>query len=107
MTDRSRIPAGPFRWYWLGLILIGFGVPEAIAIASHREDNTFSFAWQTWLGTWRKGAPLRGERLASFVAFWCGLGIHFAEGWPAWPHLILPAIPLSIFVVLSTFHWKE
>jgi hypothetical protein len=107
VTDRVRPPAGPWRWYWLFLILVGFGVPEAVAIAKRREDNTFSYAWQTWLATWRRGARLRWQRGVTFLAFWFGLGIHFWKGWPAWPYLIAPAIPLSLFVVLSMFVWKE
>jgi hypothetical protein len=107
VIERPRPPAGPWRWYWLGLILIGFGVPEAIAIAEHREENTFSYAWQTWLGTWRRGAHLRWQRLVTFGAFWFFLGVHFAKGWPAWPGLIVPAVPLGLFVVLSMFVWKE
>lgn len=98
--------SGPWRWYWLLWIVLGFGVPEAIAIASNREENTLSRACQAWLDTWKR-KRLRKSRAVTFGAFWLSLGGHFLAGWPAWPYLILPAVPLAAFVVLSLFVWKE
>lgn len=40
-----------FWWYWRLLIVLGFGVPEAWAIAHHQPWNTFSNQWWTWAGT--------------------------------------------------------
>lgn len=95
-----------WRWYWLLLIVIGFGVPEAVAILRKETHKTFSAAWWQWLGAFRK-AKYRWARGVSFITFWCGLGLHFYEGWPAWPYLIGPAVPLSVLIVLSMLVWKE
>jgi hypothetical protein len=96
-----------WRFYWLALIVAAFGIPEFIAIKSKQIQNTFSASWWAWLGTFRKGAPYRWERVTTFLVFWIALGVHFAFGLHAWPGLILPACPLGVFVLLSTFRWKE
>lgn len=116
MTERDRrvlveerpvsTESGPWRWYWLLWIVLGFGIPETIALVKKREKNTFSRAAQAWLDTWRR-KRLRKSRAVTFAAFWLGLGGHLLMGWPAWPTLIIPAVPLAAFIVLSLFVWRE
>jgi hypothetical protein len=103
----TKPQAGRARWYWLALIVLGFGIREAIAIAKHHENDTFSFAMQTWVATWHPERRFRKARLVSFLLFWIALGVHVAWGMRAWPGLIVPSVPLTVFVVLSNFVWKE
>lgn len=86
--------------YWLLLIVLGFGIPEGIAIAQHRTKDTFSASWWKWLGLYE--GKFRMERRITGAAFFLMLNLHFLFGLHAWPWLILPAVPLGVIIILST-----
>lgn len=91
--------------YWFLLMALGFGIPEAVALIRHRKGDTFSGAWWRWLAVY--GGRYRWQRRAIGGAFFAALFAHFEFGVHGWPWLILPAIPLTVMVVASTFLWRE
>lgn len=95
----------PWRYYWLTLIVVGFGVPEAIALIRHRVPDTFSASWWKWLGTY--GGRFNVQRRVIGGAFFAALFAHFEFGVHGWPWLIVPAVPLAVVVAVSTFIWRE
>lgn len=88
------------RWWWLALLVLGFGIPEAVAIARHRIGDTFSASWQTWLGTFTNPRH-RWARRAVFTAFFGALYVHFTFGVHAWPWLIVPGAGMAAVAALS------
>lgn len=45
-----------WAWYWLGWVVIGFGLPETIAIARDPDDTLSDTVWR-WFGV-REGMPI-------------------------------------------------
>jgi len=46
-----------WQWYWAGWILVGFAVPETIALATGRYKDTLSETVWSWFGV-RTGMPI-------------------------------------------------
>lgn len=45
------IPDSFFGWYWIVWLVIGFGIPEAIALARRAEGDTLSEHVRKWFAT--------------------------------------------------------
>jgi hypothetical protein len=70
-------------WYWPFWLIVGFGVPEAIALVSKRQGDTLSERLRNWGGTEEnpKGKLVRLRRLGLLAAL-AWLSVHvLTTGW--------------------------
>lgn len=64
------IPDAVFAWYWPVWLLIGFGIPEAIALVRTGKEDTLSERVRQWFGTSKnpKGMMVQARRVALLAA---------------------------------------
>lgn len=70
-----------FDWYWPIWLIIGFGVPEAVALFREERGDTLSEKVWAWFGTARspKG-PLVKTRRVILISILVWLIIHWVTG---------------------------
>jgi hypothetical protein len=42
-----------------------------------------------------------------FCTFWTALTLHFIAGLPAWPYLVVSAVPFVAVILLSSFYERD
>ena len=47
----EAIPDWLFSWYWVVWLVIGFAIPEAIALARNKDGDTLSERVRVWFAT--------------------------------------------------------
>lgn len=69
------------RWYWLGFLLLGFLLPETIALVRHRPQDTLSEAVWHWCQVTPGNTITHWTALHIFVAlFMIWLTVHIVLG---------------------------
>lgn len=90
-----------YDYYWPLWLTVGFLVVELSA--AFRKDTPHTLSGETWrwfdIFDHKKGT---GWRRAALVVFLEVLTAHLAAGLPAWPWLILSAVPVAYVIATST-----
>lgn len=72
------IPDAFFAWYWPVWLVIGFGIPEALALARTRDGDTLSERVRMWFGTKRNpSGPMVQLRRVVLLAAMAWLTVHW------------------------------
>lgn len=77
------LPDAAFTWWWALWIIIGFGVPEIVAIVRRKRGDTLSehvWSWFKLKGHKDGLTPWGAFRRFVFLSFWAWLTIHFVFG---------------------------
>jgi hypothetical protein len=95
-----------FLWLaWLALFL----PIEIPAIKSKTHGATLTEHTRKWFalgpGGWTQ--PYWRTRRAVFCTFWTALTLHFIAGLPAWPYLVVSAVPFVVVILLSSFRERH
>jgi hypothetical protein len=90
VTEPRRDPGWLRRW-WIAwtvlagvLLLVGFGVPEVIAIADPGQGGTYTESLQEWLGTTDGGAGWGWWALAAVLVGFVAWFLPHLRGWWPW-----------------------
>lgn len=68
----------PWSWYWALWLVVGFGVPECIALLNKDYGDTLSDTVWSWFGVFRDQAPWHwGVLHFLLAAFMVWLTCHF------------------------------
>lgn len=86
----KRDPLWLRTWYWplyIVVAILGFAIPEAIAIVSKGDGGTKSDKWREWLGVGanNQSKDLRvgwGILAAVLILFAIWFPVHLREWWP-------------------------
>ena len=77
------IPDAAFTWYWALWIVVGFGIPEVVAIVRKQRGDTFSektWRWFSLHGSKGNLTKWGAVRRFAFLSFWAWLTMHFITG---------------------------
>lgn len=77
------IPDAVFTWWWIVWIVVGFGVPEGLALVRSKRGDTLSehtWKWFSLKGDKSRLRPLQVVARFGFLAFWAWLSFHFLAG---------------------------
>jgi hypothetical protein len=69
-----------WEWYWLAFLLIGFGVPEAIALARREKGDTLSESVWKWFAIRKGKGHFKWARRGVLALFLGWLTVHFLTG---------------------------